>query len=109
MVWKVIREAVDIQRRDKYTEKVYRIRAEESLALEKTQRLAKDRELCILYEELAERESAETVSKDNDELLEQLQATRAELQTEKTLVLSLQAHIKALETAFPPPYPPLKT
>ena len=102
VVWKVIREAVDIQRRHKYTEKVYRIRAEESLALEKTQRLAKDRELCILYEELAERESAETVSKDNDELLEQLQATRAELQTEKTLVLSLQAHIKALETRISP-------
>ena len=102
VVWKVIREALDIHRRDKYTEKVYRIRAEESLALEKTQRLAKDRELCLLYEELTERESAETVSKDNDELFEQLQATRTELQTEKKLVLSLQAHIKALETRLSP-------
>jgi hypothetical protein len=100
VVWKVIREAIDIHRRDRYTQRVYRVRAEESLALEKTQRLAKDRELTLVYNELAEREDA--VSKVSDDLREELQVTRTALQTEKALVLTLQAHIKTLETRLSP-------
>jgi hypothetical protein len=90
VVWKAIREALDIRRRDRYTQKVYRIRAEEPLALEKTQRLAKDQELSLLYDELMERESTETARKDNDDFFEQLQQqTKSELQTEKARVNSL--------------------
>ena len=104
----MIKEAIDIHRRDRYTQKVYRTRAEEALALEKTQRLA-DKELNLRYKNKVDKanENLYKVKQANDNLSQIVQTTKTDLQTEKTRVLSLQAHIKALETRLSPaPLPP---